>query len=81
MPQAQKLVYHPILGSRGIKKKKEKSMSLVLLNASHTVQNDPFVESQLASHDRLQGRMWCKFNHVTPENHGLSKPAHFTMWV
>ena len=34
----------------------------------HTVEHDPFIKSQLASRNWLQGLMWCKFGHVPPEN-------------
>ena len=33
----------------------------------HTVEYDHVTESQLASRNHLQGRMWCKFGHVTLE--------------
>jgi hypothetical protein len=29
-----------------------------------TMGYEPFVESQLASCNQLEGRMWCKFGHV-----------------
>ena len=32
----------------------------------HTVDYDPFIKSQLASHNQFQGLTWCKFGHVTP---------------
>ena len=30
----------------------------------HTVEYEPFIRSQLASRNSLQGLMWCKFGHV-----------------
>jgi len=34
----------------------------------HTVEYDPFIKSQLASRNQLQGRVWCKCGHVMFEN-------------
>jgi len=34
-------------------------------NRTHTMEYDPFIKSQLASRNELEGLMWCKFGHVT----------------
>ena len=36
--------------------------------AGHTVEYDPFITRQLATHNYLLGLVWCKFGHVTPWN-------------
>ena len=33
----------------------------------HMVEYDPFVKSQLASRNQLQGLLWCKFGHVAAD--------------
>ena len=39
---------------------------------NHTMEFNPFIKSQLASHNQLGGVMWCKFGHVTPERNPLT---------
>ena len=35
---------------------------------NHTVEFDPFIKSQLASHNQFESLMWCKLGHVTHQN-------------
>ena len=42
---------------------------------TRTVDYDPFINSQPALRNYLQGLMWCKFGHVTPLNVGGTKAA------
>ena len=46
----------------------------------HPVEYDPSNESQLASRNLLQGLMWCRSDHATPQNLGPTKPVCSTVW-
>jgi len=45
-----------------------------------TVENDPFVKSQHASHNQLQGLMWRRFDHVVLKVEP-TKRANSTVWL
>ena len=48
-----------------------------------TVCYDPFIKSQIASHNELWGLMWCKFSHevVTfPSYSGQTNPPYSAVW-
>jgi len=42
-------------------------LCLMIFLTCHTVEFDPFIKSQLASHSQLLGLLWCTFGHVTLE--------------
>ena len=46
----------------------------------HTVECEPFIESQFASRNSLYGLMWCKFGHVTSYKLEGTKPAYSAEW-
>ena len=45
----------------------------------HTVENHPFIKSQLASRKYRQGLVWCRYGHVTKSMR--TKPSHATVWT
>ena len=42
---------------------------------NHTVDYEPFIESQLVSCNQIDGHIWCKFGHATPQYLGGTKPS------
>ena len=44
----------------------------------HTVEKSLFIKSYLASSNKFEGLVWCKFGHVTFQK---NKPSNFTVWV
>jgi hypothetical protein len=45
---------------------------------THTVEYDPFIQSQLASRDSHQGLIRCKFGHLSTRNLGSKNLSFFT---
>ena len=44
-------------------------------SSSYTADYGPFIERQLASHNRLQRFMWCRLGHATPPESGLDETS------
>jgi len=50
------------------------------VEAIHTVDFDPCIESQLDTRHYFQGLIWCNFGHVTPQNLWSTKLSNLTEW-
>ena len=48
---------------------------------NHTVDYDPFIKSQLASLNQLEGVMSCKFGHMAPQILVPTKASYFAKWL